>query len=232
MRYSGRRGLIPTLNNKTMDIRIAIFEDNKLVREALQTLLNGTPGYCCCGVFPDGNNWERDIRHSTPDIVLVDIEMPGMNGIEVTARIHEHFPQVKILIQTVFKDNDKIFNSLCAGASGYILKNDPLSKQLEAIEEVYNGGAPFSSAIAHKILSFFSQKNVILVAPGNEDYALSEREKEILLKMVEGNQYKSIASTRFISYETVRTHVKHIYKKLHVTSRSEAVMKAKQQGLV
>src|SRR4051794_14792994 len=112
-----------------MEIRIAIFEDNKLIRDALQTLLNGTPGYFCCGVFADGNHWERDIRQSQPDVVLMDIEMPGVNGIEITRGIHQLFPDVRVLIQTVFKDNDKIFHSLCAGASGYMLKNDPLSKQ-------------------------------------------------------------------------------------------------------
>src|SRR3982751_3704830 len=138
-----------------MEIRIAIFEDNKLIRDALQTLLNGTSGYCCCGVFADGNHWERDVKYAQPDVVLMDIEMPGLNVIEITRRMHEQFADIKILIQTVFKDTDKIFHSLCAGASGYILKNDPLSKQLEAINEVYNGGAPMSPGIAKKVLEFF-----------------------------------------------------------------------------
>src|SRR4051812_5845124 len=129
-----------------MEIRTAIFEDNKLIRDALQTLLNGSPGYHCCGVFADGNNWDRNIRYSEPDVILMDIEMPGINGIEATRMIHEKFPSVKILIQTVFKDEDKIFESLCAGASGYILKTDSLTKQVDAIYEVYNGGAPMSPA--------------------------------------------------------------------------------------
>jgi DNA-binding NarL/FixJ family response regulator len=215
-----------------MEIWIAIFEDNKLIRDALQTLLNGTPGYTCCGVFADGNNWERQVKQSSPDVILMDIEMPGMNGIEVTRMIHEQFPDIRILIQTVFKDSDKIFKSLCAGASGYILKNDPLARQLEAINEVYNGGAPMSPAIAKKVLEFFSQKNVILVPPEVADYNLSEREKEILVLITQGNNFRSIADKAFISYETVRTHVKKIYKKLHVASRAEAILKAQQQGLV
>jgi DNA-binding NarL/FixJ family response regulator len=215
-----------------MEIRIAIFEDNKLIREALQTLLNGTPGYSCCGVFADGNHWERAIMQSEPDVVLMDIEMPGINGIEVTRKMHEKYPDIRILIQTVFKDTDKIFNSLCAGASGYMLKNDSLSKQLEAINEVYNGGAPMSSSIAKKVLAFFSSKNVILVAPEAVDYHLSTREKEILTLITQGNNLHSIAEQSFISYETVRTHVKKIYKKLHVVSRAEAILKAQQQGLV
>ena len=215
-----------------MEIRIAIFEDNKLIRDALQTLLNGTSGYTCCGVFADGNHWIRDVRHAQPDVVLMDIEMPGMNGIEITRKLHEEFPDIKILIQTVFKDTDKIFHSLCAGASGYILKNDPLSKQLEAINEVYNGGAPMSPSIARKVLEFFSHKNVILVPPEAVDYNLSEREKEILSLITEGHNFRTIADKSFISYETVRTHVKKIYKKLHVVSRAEAILKAQQQGLV
>jgi DNA-binding NarL/FixJ family response regulator len=161
----------------------------------------------------------------------MDIEMPGMNGIEVTQHINDIYPDIKILIQTVFNESDKIFQALCAGASGYILKNDPPHKYLEAINEVYNGGAPISATVAKKVLSFFSNKNIILVTPGTGDYQLSEREKEILGLMVGGQNYKTIADKSFISYETVRTHVKHIYKKLHVASRSEAVMKAIQQGL-
>ena len=214
-----------------MDIRVAIFEDNKLVRDALQAILNGTAGFTCCGVFTDGKNWEMDIKRSEPDVVLMDIEMPGSSGIDTTRNICERFPHIKILIQTVFNESEKIFLALCAGASGYILKNDPPHKYIEAINEVYNGGAPISSAVAKKVLGFFANQNIILISPGSEDYHLSEREKGILHLMVEGNNYKAIAEKSFISYETVRTHVKNIYKKLHVTSRNEAVMKAIQQGL-
>ena len=134
-------------------------------------------------------------------------------------------------MQTVFNDSEKIFLALCAGASGYILKNDPPHKFIEAINEVHCGGAAISSAVAKKVLGFFANQNVILISPTNEDYHLSEREKEILSLMVESFNYKAIAEKLYISYETVRTHVKNIYKKLHVASRSEAVMKARQQGL-
>jgi len=214
-----------------MDIRVAIFEDNKLVRDALQAILNGTAGFTCCGVFTDGRNWEMDIKRSEPDVVLMDIEMPGSSGIDTARNICERFPHIKILIQTVFSDSEKIFLALCAGASGYILKNDPPHKYIEAINEVYNGGAPISSAVAKKVLGFFANRNVILVAPGNEDYNLTEREKEILRLMAESSNFRIIAEQLFISYETVRTHVRNIYKKLHVTNRSEAVMKALQQGI-
>lgn len=140
------------------EIRVAIFEDNKLLRDALQAIINGTPGYNCCGVFTDGNRWEIDMRRSEPDVVLMDIEMPGLNGIEVTQKVCENFPAVKILIQTVFNDNEKIFAALCAGASGYILKTDPPHKYLEAITDVHRGGAPISGGVAKNSWFFCAQK--------------------------------------------------------------------------
>ncbi len=213
-----------------MEIRVAIFEDNKLIRDALQTIINGTPGYTCTGAFPDCMHLRRDIELAEPDVVMMDIEMPGMTGIDATAQLTEEYPEIKVLIQTVFHDAERIFKAICAGASGYILKSDPPSRQLEALGEVYNGGAPMSPTIAKHVLQFFTRKNVILVAPDESSQALSEREKEILSLMLQGQNYKSIAAKTFISYETVRTHVKHIYRKLHVASRAEAIQKATQQG--
>lgn len=214
-----------------MEIRVVIFEDNKLVRDALTAILNGTIGYVCCGAFANGDQWDIHIQVSRPDVVLMDIEMPGLNGIELTHLIKIKYPDIKILIQTVFADNDKIFKALCAGASGYILKNDPPHKYVEAINEIFNGGAPMSTAVAKKVIGFFSSKNIILVRPENQDYLLSDREKEILHMMVDGDDFARIAQKAFISYETVRTHVKRIYKKLHVACRSEAILKAVQQGI-
>jgi len=215
-----------------MEIRVAIFEDSKLIRDALQAIISGTSGFNCTGTFADCNRLREDIRRSDPDVVMMDIEMPGMNGIEATAALHENFPEIKVLMQTVFNDSEKIFKALCAGASGYILKNDSPAKQLEAIQEVFNGGAPMNPAVAKKVFTFFQNKNVILAIPGENDYGLSSREQEILTMMVHGHNCKTIADKAFISYETVRTHVKKIYKKLHVVSKSEAVLKATQQGLV
>ncbi len=131
----------------------------------------------------------------------------------------------------MFDENNKIFNALCAGASGYILKTDPPHKYLEAISEVNNGGSFMNAAVARKTLNFFAQKNIILVTPEGTDYQLSKREKEVLMELIDGNPLKNIAARLFISLETVRTHVKHIYEKLHVTNRTEAIMKATQQGL-
>ncbi len=215
-----------------MEIKVAIFEDSKLIRDALQAIISGTSGFICTGTFADCNRLREDIKRSGPDVVMMDIEMPGMNGIEATSLLKDFFPEIKVLIQTVFNDSEKIFKALCAGASGYILKNDPPVKQLEAIQEAFNGGAPMNPAVAKKVFTFFQNKNVILATPGEDNFGLSNREQEILSMMVQGHNYKTIADKAFISYETVRTHVKKIYRKLHVVSKSEAVLKATQQGLV
>lgn len=214
-----------------MAIRIAVFEDNKMIRDALQAIINGTPGYECTGAFPDCSRLQADIERAQPDVVMMDIEMPGMNGIEATQIITNTFPSIKVLIQTVFNDAERIFKAICAGASGYILKTDAPAQQLDALMEAYNGGAPMSPSIARQVFQFFTRKNVILVAPEKNVEELSEREKEIVLLMMQGDNYKTIAAKIFISYETVRTHVKHIYRKLHVASRAEAIMKATQQGI-
>lgn len=212
-----------------MDIQVIIFEDNKLVRDALQTLLNSTPGYICCGVYEDGRQWNQVIKSYEPDVILMDIEMPGINGIELTKEIVKEYPDAKILIQTVFNDSEKIFKTLCVGASGYILKTDPQQKYLDAIKEIVEGGVPMSPAVAKKTLSFFKNNAVVFNNPDETDLQLSEREEEILKLMIDRVQYKDIATQLFISYETVRTHVKRIYKKLQVSSRSEAIMKAAQR---
>ena len=214
-----------------MNIKVVIFEDGKLVRDALQTILNGTEGFACTGAYSGGSHWLADIQRSNPDVVLMDIELPGLNGIELTKLITQKFEQIKILIQTVFDDSTKIFDALCAGASGYILKTDPPHKYLEAIKEIYNGGSFMNASVAKKTLAFFSHKNIILASPQGHNYGLSEREKEILKELTEGFALKFIADKLFISVETVRTHVKNIYKKLHVANRTEAVMKATQQRL-
>ena len=215
-----------------MQIDVAIFEDNKLIRDALVAILNGTHQYNCVGAFDNGKLWEEQLQRSKPDIVLMDIEMPGLDGIELTRLITQKFENIKVLIQTVFDDTGKIFHALCAGASGYILKTDPPHKYLEAITEVYNGGSFMNAGVARKTLSFFTNKNIMMMAPQSEKFNLTEREKEILQRLIESRSLRSIAESLFISLETVRTHVKHIYKKLHVANRTEAVMKAIQQGLV
>lgn len=211
-----------------MEIRIAIFEDRKMVRDAFETILNGTPGLICTGAFANADNLIHNIQRSLPDVVLMDIEMPGMNGIEATRKIHIHSPEVKILIQTVFDEDEKLFAALCAGASGYVLKNITPSKLVESIIEVYNGGAPMSPNIATKVLRLFQK----IVPAQEEDFHLSKREKEILAMMIDGHSFKTIAEKNYIGYETVRTHVKNIYKKLHVASLTEAVVKALRHHII
>jgi DNA-binding NarL/FixJ family response regulator len=214
-----------------LDIRVAIFEDNKLMRNGFEAICNGTEGLTCCGVFVDCSDLEYKIRRSAPHVLLMDIEMPGMDGITATKLVVKQWPDIKILIQTVFEDDDKIFAAICAGASGYILKSTSPARLVEAIHEVYNGGSPMSPYIASRVLKLF-QQFAPSIPEDEEKYTLSNREKEILSLMVEGNNFHVIAEKSFISYETVRTHVKRIYKKLHVASASEAVVKAIRERLV
>jgi DNA-binding NarL/FixJ family response regulator len=211
------------------EIKVAIFEDNKQLRESLKELINTAENMVCTGSFPDAGKLIRNIEFAKPDVVLMDINMPGISGIEAVHIIKEKFPGVQILMQTVFEDNDKIFAAICAGASGYMLKKTTPQKMLEAVEETYQGGAPMSASVAGKVMQMFrSQSNVVK----HEFIQLSEREKEILGLLVKAKSYKIIATECFISADTVSTHVRHIYDKLHVHSKSEAVAKAIRQKLV
>jgi DNA-binding NarL/FixJ family response regulator len=212
-----------------MEIRVAIFEDNKMLRESLQQLIDASGDMVCTGAFPDANKLIRHMQLSDPDVVMMDINMPGLSGIEAVQLITEKFPKVRILMQTVFEDNDKIFAAICAGALGYMLKKTSPQKMIEAIRETHLGGAPMTPSVAAKVLQMFrSQGN-----QGRNEYIdLSAREKEILALLVKGKSYKAVASACYISVDTVSTHIKHIYEKLHVHSKSEAVVKAINQKLV
>jgi DNA-binding NarL/FixJ family response regulator len=212
-----------------MEIKVALFEDNKKLRESLVQLINSTEGMTCTGAFADANELIRNMQQANPDVVMMDINMPGLSGIEAVQVIKEKFPDVQILMQTVFDDNDKIFAAICAGASGYILKKTPPQKIIVALEETYSGGAPMTPSVAVKVLQLLKLQNK---AEKSEFIDLSEREKEILSLLVKGKSYKLIASECFISIDTVSTHVRHIYEKLHVHSKSEAVAKAIFQKLI
>ncbi|HYV95282.1 MAG TPA: response regulator transcription factor [Chitinophagales bacterium] len=211
-----------------MYLRIAIFEDNNKLRDMLYQLINGTPGFSCVGSFANANDLEFAIESTKPQVVVMDIEMPGRSGIEATRIIKEMNPQIQILMQTIFEDDEKIFESICAGASGYILKNTPPVRILEAIQEVSEGGSPMSPSIARKMLNLFQRQN----KPDNQEYDLSEREKEVLGCLVKGMSYKMIADACYISLDTVKFHLKNIYTKLHVNSKSEAVIKAIRSKIV
>ena len=211
-------------------IRVAIFEDNPVMRDAYKAILNGVEGYLCTGAFPNCNDLKHDIEKSTPDVALMDIEMYGIDGIEATRLLKEIRPQLKILIQTVFEDEQKIFAALCAGANGYITKNISPVKMLDAIKDVHAGGSAMSPGIASKVFNLFQK--IFPVETSKPEYHLTVREKEILTCMVEGLTLPKVAEKIFLSYETVRTYVKNIYAKLHVASATEAVVKAIKEKII
>jgi DNA-binding NarL/FixJ family response regulator len=204
-------------------IRVAIFEDNRSLREGLEALIGGTFGFECTGAFPNCNHLLKNVGAARPDVILMDIEMPGINGIEAVSLIKEEFPSVKILMQTIFDDDEKIFNSICAGAEGYVLKHTSPADLISAIREIAEGGSPMTPSVANRVLKMVKNRPPA-VSP--ETFDLSSREMEILNCLVKGMSYKMVADSCFISPETVNVHIKNIYRKLQVHSKSEAVVKA------
>ncbi len=209
--------------------RIAVFEDNNHLRTTLQVLLESADGFACTGVYANCDNMLLLLEENPCDIVLMDIEMPGLNGIEATKLIRQHFPNMHVLIQTAFFDDSYIFNAICAGASGYILKTTSPSGYLEALREVESGGSPMTPGIARRMLELF---RVNLQPAVTTDYQLTPREKEILQMLVNGKSYKMIAAESNIATDTVKSHIRNIYAKLHVNSGTEAVSKAIRDKIV
>lgn len=210
-------------------IKVVVVEDNDSIREGLKILIDGTDDYSCIASFSECETMLKNIKKLNPDVLLMDIELPGMNGIEGIKKVKLIFQDLAILILTIYEENDLIFDALCAGACGYLVKKTPPSRLLEAIREVHEGGAPMSSHIARKVIDFFQKKPI---SSQKSNYDLTPREKEILTGLVEGHNFKAIADSLFISIETVRFHFRNIYKKLHVHSQSEAVAKAIKEGLI
>lgn len=206
-----------------MDKRIVIFDDNAKRRDSLAMLIDLTEGMTCVGSFSDCSNVLKDINRCHPDVILMDIEMPNVNGIEGVKIIRQHYPNLKILMQTVFEDEEKLFESIRAGADGYILKKVQPQALLQAIEDLILGGAPMTPSIARKVLQFVGKSEQ---KKETEDFKLTERETEILSLLVQGLSYKMIANRCFISLPTVNSHIQKIYEKLHVNSAVEAVTKA------
>ncbi|MCA8832790.1 response regulator [Hymenobacter pini] len=209
--------------------RILLYEDNPDLRAGLSQLLSSDPSLELTAALGNCTQAETDVSQYRPDVVLMDIDMPGCTGIEGLRRIKQVAPQVQVVMLTVFEDNDRVFEAVCAGADGYLLKKTPPSKILEAIGEVRNGGAPMTPAIARQVLRLFPKPAPR--QPEEQLGTLSTREQEILRLLVEGYSYKMIAADRGISIDTVRSHIKKIYEKLHVRSMTEAVSKALRQGL-
>jgi DNA-binding NarL/FixJ family response regulator len=213
------------------DIRITIFEDSKHLRESLQIVLNGTPGFTCTSAYPDCSDLLFRVEKDRPDIVLMDIEMPGMNGIEATTIIKANFPQVQVLIQTIFFEDEYIFKAICAGASGYILKTTTLSGYIESLQDVYKGGSPMTPGIARRVMELF-RANVPAQAATATQYDLTTKEKLVLQHLVTGKSYKMIATDMELALDTIKTHIRNIYLKLQVNSNTEAVAKAMRDKLV
>ena len=212
-----------------MEIRVAVFDDNAKRREGLQLLIGSSDDMTCVGAWPDCRDVVRHVTETSPDVVLMDIDMPHVDGIEGVTLIRKQFKQVKILMQTVLEDNARIFAAILAGADGYLLKQTSPVKLLEGIVEVTQGGAPMTPVIAAKVLKLFTQRGSAAKAI---DFHLTEREVEILKLLVDGFSYKMIAAKCGISYATVNTHVSHIYEKLQVKSVASAVSLAVREGLV
>lgn len=206
---------------KDMRIKVSIVEDSRGTRESLTELLERAPTLSLVGAHADGEEALLKIPAETPDVVLMDINLPQMNGIECVARLKERLPETQVLMLTTYEEGDLIFDSLRRGASGYLLKNMLPKELIQAIEQVHAGGAPMSMQIARKVVSHFQQ----IKKPQSEMEQLTKREQEILAHLAKGYLYKEIADQLGISLSTVRAHLHTVYEKLHVQSRTEAVVK-------
>jgi DNA-binding NarL/FixJ family response regulator len=209
-------------------IKVLIYEDNPQLREGLTMLINGSEGFEVLASFKNCNNVLLEIKTYKPDVILMDIDMPGTNGIEGLKQIRLVDNETKVLMLTVFDDNKNVFEAISNGANGYVLKKTPPARLLEYIQEANTGGAPMTSSIATQVLKMFSSLN----NEKGEDYNLSDREKQVLSLLVNGYSYKMISAEMFIAIDTVRSHIKKIYEKLHVNSKSEAVAKAFKDKIV
>lgn len=209
-----------------MAATILLYEDNNDLRESIGSLLTLADQYRLIGAYPDCLSVESQVKSLAPDVILMDIDMPGMTGIEAVKKIRKFNKTVQIMMLTVFDDNEHVFMALYAGANGYLLKKNISDRLVDSIEEVLQGGAPMSAAIARMVINSMQQPDA------SDKYQLTNREKEILLLLSKGNSFKMIASMLHLSIDTVRTHTKHIYDKLHVNSQIEAVSKAINEKLV
>ena len=206
-----------------MPIKVCIFDDNKNIRNSLQMLLHGHNGIEVTGVYENANNIEEALIVSEPDLVLMDIEMPGTNGIEAVRQIKKFNAAITIIMQTIFEDEERVFSSLLAGASCYLTKDAPPLTIIEAVKDAYKGGSPMTPSIAKKIIQQFQLQNKTV---STEAYNLTAKETEVLRLLADGLSYKMIADKLSMSYDTVHTHIKSIYRKLHVASMGEAISKA------
>jgi len=211
-------------------INVAIVEDNPTIREGLAALINGTEGYKCVGSFNDVESFLPKVNILNINVVLMDIGLPGMNGIEGVKIAISKDPDLSVLMLTIYEESEFVFDALCAGACGYLVKKTPPTRLLEAIRDANDGGSPMSSRIARQVITAFKEGKGILLQ--EKDFGLSEREVGVLNLLSEGYNYQEIAENLFISVDTVRHHIRNIYKKLHVHSQSEAVAKAIRKKII
>ncbi len=207
-------------------IKVVLCEDNDAFRDSLAQFIDDTPGFIVTASLSTAESILETIAIEEPQVILMDVDMPGLNGIKATSLVKAQFPHINVLILTVYEDDEKIFDAILAGATGYLLKKTPPYRILESITEVQEGGASMSASIVKKVISYFNQQ------PATNKYTLSQRELTILKCLVNGDSYKMIADNCRISIGTVRSHINNIYKKLHINSKSEAVAKALKERLV
>ena len=206
-----------------MKYKVVIFEDNFLMQESLKALLEMNDDITVCGVYDNAKDMVRIYEQNLPDLIISDIDMPEVNGLEGLKYVKDKYPEAKVMIFTVFEENDKVLNAICLGANGYVLKSSTAEKIIESITDVINGGSPLTPSIASKILQHFPKQSF---TSNNEMESLSAKEKEVLEWLVKGYSYKMIAAELDKSVETIRTQIKRIYKKLNVQSNAEAIIKA------
>ncbi|HLK20578.1 MAG TPA: response regulator transcription factor [Bryobacteraceae bacterium] len=209
-------------------IKVTIVEDVPNIREGLKALIDGTDGYVCTGALVSMEEAIPQIAGSRPDVVLVDIGLPGMSGIVGIRKLKEKYPDIAVLILTVYDDDKRIFEALCEGACGYLLKKTPPAKLLESIQEAMNGGAPMSPEIARRVVALFRE----FQPPRESDYQLTPHEMRLLKLLVDGHNYKSAAAELNVSVNTIRFHMRSVYDKLQVHSKSEAVSKALRNRII
>lgn len=209
-------------------IAVAVVEDQDALREGLADLVDGADGLSCVGRWRSMEDALRDVERARPDVMLCDIGLPGMSGIEGVRRLRAKLPALQVLMLTVYDDNDHVFEAICAGASGYLLKDTPPARLVDALRELASGGAPMSPEVARKVVTTFAR----VVPPKSAPHELTPRELELLQRLAEGHSYKTAAREMGLSIDTVRFHVRNVYDKLHVHSKSEAVILALKRGLV
>jgi DNA-binding NarL/FixJ family response regulator len=209
-------------------IRIAIIEDQREIREGLASLINATEGYRCTAAYPSMEEALPRIGRDLPDMALIDIGLPGMSGIEGSRLLRKRYPDLRLLILTIYDDDDRIFDALCAGACGYLLKKTPSVRLLESLREAMSGGAPMSPEVARRVVGLFQRFR----PPQHADYHLTPHEVRLLKMFVQGHNYTSAAAELGVSFSTIAFHMQNIYQKLQVHSKSEAVARALLDGLV